>query len=201
MNIETGTCKDCGLSIVHVAEKALNGKTAVVWTDGFGSWICDVTHNEHVPGDELCGSCGHDEMDHEARTGQCTHAECWCTQWTHKDETWKVTYSEKPEWWDDPTEPRCDVCGVHTEEADDWCGDCGNCGEHCECPKMPPAEALTYAILAINTDQAPDATSGNDLLYLELNAERALAALDRLRDFVIASGEDLPGYVFGKDES
>jgi hypothetical protein len=27
--------------------------------------------------------------------------------------------------------PRCDVCDVHTEEADDWCGDCGNCGEHC----------------------------------------------------------------------
>lgn len=28
-------------------------------------------------------------------------------------------------------EPRCDVCDVHTEEADDWCGDCGNCSEHC----------------------------------------------------------------------
>ena len=66
---------------------------------------------------------------------------------------------------------------------------------------MDPAEALTYAILAINTDQAPDATSGNDLLYLECNAERAIAALDRIRDFVIASGEDLPDYVFGKDES
>jgi hypothetical protein len=66
---------------------------------------------------------------------------------------------------------------------------------------MDPAEALTYAILAINTDQEPTATSGNDLLYLECNAERALAALSRIRDFIIASGEDLPDYVYGKDES
>ena len=65
------------------------------------------------------------------------------------DETWRQTYTEKPEWWDDPTEPRCDVCGVHTEEALDylrdpanndqdrypggWCGECGNCADHCTC--------------------------------------------------------------------
>lgn len=55
---------------------------------------------------------------------------------------------------------------------------------------MDPEEALTYAILAINTDQAPDATSGNDLLYLECNAERAIAALARIREWVIAQGED-----------
>lgn len=120
---------------------------------------------------------------------------------TEEDETWKVTYPEKPEWWDDPTEPRCDVCGVHTEEAcvyvkdpdvdldrypGAWCGECGNCADHCTCDDNPmdPLEALTYAILAINTDQAPDATSGNDLLYLELNAERALTALAALRDML-----------------
>jgi hypothetical protein len=70
-----------------------------------------------------------------------------------EDETWRKTYAEKPEWWDDPTEPRCDVCGVHTEEActtvalrpeaavdaflarypGAWCGECGNCADHCEC--------------------------------------------------------------------
>lgn len=49
------------------------------------------------------------------------------------DQTWKKSYSVKPDWWDDETEPRCDVCGVHTEDADDWCGDCGTCMKHCEC--------------------------------------------------------------------
>jgi hypothetical protein len=48
------------------------------------------------------------------------------------DETWKSSYSTKPDWWDDETEPRCDVCGIHTEEADEWCGECGNCRTHCE---------------------------------------------------------------------
>lgn len=28
-------------------------------------------------------------------------------------------------------EPSCDVCGVHTEEAE-WCGDCGCCQKHCQ---------------------------------------------------------------------
>ena len=48
-------------------------------------------------------------------------------------EGWRVTYPTKPEWWDDETEPRCDECGVHTEEADEWDGECGNCGDHCAC--------------------------------------------------------------------
>lgn len=29
--------------------------------------------------------------------------------------------------------PRCDVCGIQMEEAGaDWCGNCGNCTDHCE---------------------------------------------------------------------
>ena len=55
------------------------------------------------------------------------------------DDTWKCTYSSKPSWWDDETEPRCDECGVHVEEADDWCGNCGNCGKHDTCRKRHPA--------------------------------------------------------------
>jgi hypothetical protein len=47
-------------------------------------------------------------------------------------EVWEKTYKEKPEWWDDQFEPRCDHCGIHTEEADQWCGECGNCKTHCE---------------------------------------------------------------------
>jgi len=53
---------------------------------------------------------------------------------------------------------------------------------------MTPVEALTYAILSINTDQAPDATSGADMLYLEANARKALRALAALRDS-LESGE------------
>lgn len=170
--MSTETCKDCGSPIWQEIDKAVaTGEYAVVWTNEHNGWVCPVTGNEHVPG-----------------------------EYVETDDTWKVTYAERPAWWGDPTEPRCDVCGVHQEEADVWDGECGNCGEHCTCSPMDPREALTYAILAINTDQAPDATSGNDLLYLEVNAERALAALDRIRDYIIASGEDLPDYVFGKGE-
>lgn len=31
----------------------------------------------------------------------------------------------------DAGEPRCDVCDVHTEDADAWCPHCGNCADHC----------------------------------------------------------------------
>ncbi len=117
MNTNTGICKDCG---ENIAVSMWLGGTAVVWSSGLGNWICEVTGDEHEPGDYQ---------------------------------------------------------------------------------PMDPREAVTYAILAINTAEAPDATSGNDMLYLELNSERALDALVRIRDFLIASGEDLPDYVFGKDES
>lgn len=44
----------------------------------------------------------------------------------------------------EPFEPRCDVCNVHCEEADNWCGNCGNCMDHCEqhtgCPSFPRDE-------------------------------------------------------------
>jgi len=73
-------------------------------------------------------------------------AECTCGLWfTSEDvadahlqsiaynrDKWKRSYPVKPEWWDDPTEPRCDECGVHTEDAEgDWCGECGMCADHC----------------------------------------------------------------------
>jgi hypothetical protein len=51
---------------------------------------------------------------------------------TYVDDVWRQNYLEMPQWWGDPTVPRCDVCGVHHEEAE-WCGECGNCGQHCEC--------------------------------------------------------------------
>jgi hypothetical protein len=44
----------------------------------------------------------------------------------------------------EPFEPRCDVCNVHCEDADNWCGNCGNCMDHCEqhtgCPSLPRDE-------------------------------------------------------------
>jgi hypothetical protein len=40
------------------------------------------------------------------------------------------------ELWPDPS---CDECGILMEETADWCGECGNCKEHCQgyvdCPR------------------------------------------------------------------
>lgn len=48
------------------------------------------------------------------------------------DQTWKKSYPVKPEWWDDETQPRCDECGIHCEDTERWCGECGNCETHCQ---------------------------------------------------------------------
>lgn len=40
---------------------------------------------------------------------------------------------------EDTVEPRCDVCGFFSEDADGWCGTCGCCVVHCQqfvdCPE------------------------------------------------------------------
>jgi hypothetical protein len=28
-------------------------------------------------------------------------------------------------------DPTCDMCGISSEDAPEWCGDCGNCKAHC----------------------------------------------------------------------
>ncbi len=65
---------------------------------------------------------------------------------------------------------------------------------------MDPEEALTYAILAINDAAEPQATSGNDRLYLEFNSERALAMLVEIREWVIAQGDDFINIGLGRGE-
>lgn len=58
-------------------------------------------------------------------------------------ETWAKSYTEKPDWWDDDTEPRCDECGIHHEDNRiAWCGECGSCDLHCTCPpeEMHPVD-------------------------------------------------------------
>lgn len=30
------------------------------------------------------------------------------------------------------SQPHCDECGVLDEEAEEWCGNCGRCMDHCE---------------------------------------------------------------------
>lgn len=47
------------------------------------------------------------------------------------DDLWRMSYDREPEWWSDETQPRCDDCGIHMEEADEWCGECGSCKQHC----------------------------------------------------------------------
>lgn len=65
------------------------------------------------------------------------NAQCeFCLEPAHEvsaDDSWRGFYATKPDWWNCPYEPRCDECGVHTDDANNWCGTCGNCTEHCEC--------------------------------------------------------------------
>jgi hypothetical protein len=48
--------------------------------------------------------------------------------------------------------PKCDDCGVWADDAPDWCGECGNCADHClgwhNCVKARDADwaALMLAI-------------------------------------------------------
>ena len=185
MQTETGICKDCGHPIAHVFDKALDGTTALVWADSTGDWICEPTGDEHVPDGpdsvfmrdlerETEGMHATETLDDAVYNGIVDAIE------GHGHSRARTEYALR-EWllWGD------------AEPVED--------DEPSESP-MDPEEALSYAILAINDATEPMATSGNDRLYLECNAERALAALVRIRDYVIASGEDLPAYAFGKGE-
>lgn len=54
-----------------------------------------------------------------------------------------------------------------------------------------PAQALTAAILALNTLRNPEATAGDQWDWLDSTADAHLDTLTRLRDWVDAQGEDL----------
>lgn len=183
MDIPTGICKDCGEKIYLGSDKALaqpGDAHRLVWTSSFGDWICEPTGDEHEPE----GPDSVYQRDLDAITeGLFPDAV------RDSDALFNDLVDHLENLGHSRVRVERDLRAWIEEE-----------GTEPEVP-MDPLEALTYAILAINTDQAPDATSGNDLLYLECNADRALAALDRIRDWVIAQGEDLPDYVFGKDES
>jgi hypothetical protein len=179
MFTQTGTCKDCGESIALVFDKALGGGgTALVWTSSFGDWICEPTGDEHVPE----GPDSVYQRDLDADTAGLSADDM------RDDDSFNSVVDHMEGLGHSRTRVERDLREWIEEEGTE--------------PLVPmdPLEALTYAILSINTDLYPDATSGNDMLYLEVNAERALAALARIRDYVIAAGEDLPDYVFGKDE-
>lgn len=71
---------------------------------------------------EICTACGVDEALMDLAGIPLTRPSPW-------------TYygNEKPEWWDDETEPRCDVCGCHMEDDPEWPlsgdGSCSTCTE------------------------------------------------------------------------
>ena len=56
-----------------------------------------------------------------------TSEEFWTQDWDKDDLSVAVARL-----LDSAIQPRCDVCNVHTEEADGWCGNCGNCTAHCQ---------------------------------------------------------------------
>jgi len=179
---DRATCKDCGHDIVLSEDKALaTGEYQTVWSDDNG-WVCEVTGDEHAPE----GPDSVYQRDLDSATEGLDASVVW-----DYDEVFNGLVDGMENLGHSRVRVERDLREWIEAEAE---------AEEPFTP-MDPREAVTYAILAINTAEAPDATSGNDMLYLELNSERALAALDRIRDFLIASGEDLPDYVFGKDES
>lgn len=58
----------------------------------------------------------------------------WLERWLADRELGIESEDEVVE--DEESEPTCDDCGVHAEEAVDWCGGCGSCGEHCQNSKL-----------------------------------------------------------------
>jgi len=66
-------------------------------------------------------------------------------------------------------------------------------------PPLSQIEALNWAIFAVNNHTDPDASEEEDVVRMEDKAEEVLAALTRLRDYVVASGEDLPDWVLTGD--
>lgn len=208
------TCKDCGETIAQVEDKALDGTHAVVWSSTESGWICERTGDEHVPVPPFTGvpgyehdhagrpMCGHDFMagticsderehdgPHSARCQGCggdwINGTCTCERGSSTDDP-------DSDLWDDEDEV-CRTCGEpYSGYGDGWDGECPSCADKTyEVEEaLSPAEALDYAILNINTDLAPDATSALDKEWLEENAEKALVTLNRIREWVIAQGED-----------
>lgn len=72
---------------------------------------------------------------------------------------------------------------------------CKDCGATIDAEYVNVHEAVTLGIFAINTLLAPDASSAEDVAYLEAHAEEALVGLARLREWVVAQGEDLPEWL------
>jgi hypothetical protein len=203
------TCKDCGQEIAQNVEKALDGEYAVVWATDSGEWVCAVTGDEHAPGDYV------GERDHQGHPmcGQDFMAGTICSDKPGHDGAHSCVCQEcGGDWYNETCTCEKDICvwcGVpwgdeRCYNGKDICIDCCvAAGDPCghDAPLMDPVESLSYAILAINTAQHPNATTGNDLLYLELHAERALSALVDIREWVIAQGEDFPITGLGRGES
>lgn len=187
MQTQTDTCGKCGHSIAYVMEKALNGESALVWMDTTGDWICEHDGDEHSPASSEETAAYMRDLD--------TVTEGMRPSALGEDSV----FNDVVDAMENKGHPRTRV--AHTLREWILWGDADPVeDEEGEESPMDPVEAVSYAILAINDATEPQATSGNDRLYLECNAERAIAALARIRDYLIASGEDLPDYVFGKGE-
>lgn len=154
-------CKGCGEPIVQVLEKAPGGGgTELVWSTGLGSWICEYDGNEHVPETEGYANLYARELD--------AHTEGLSAKDMLDDKVFNTIVDGME---------NCGHSRLRVErDLREWIED-----EIGPIDVMNPIEALTYAILAINTAEAPDATSNGDYAYLEANADSALAALGALR--------------------
>lgn len=175
----TTFCKDCGLDIYQESEKALDGTYAVVWVAPGNGWICDQTDEEHVPVPPFTGVPGY-EFDH-AGNPMCGH------------DFMAGTICSDERGHDGAHSARCQVCDG------DWYDETCTCERPSDEDEEPEYvnvhEAVTLGIFAINTWLAPDASSAEDVAYLEAHAEEALVGLARIREWIVAQGEDLPEWL------
>ncbi len=173
----TSTCKGCGVTIWVELEKALDGTYASVWASEEG-WICEADGNEHRP----------DSPDSTYQRDLDFATEGMSASELLVDSVFNDVVSDVEASGHSRVRVERDLRAWVEEE-----------GEEPETP-MDPEEALTYAILAINDAAEPQATSGNDRLYLEFNSERALAMLVEIREWVIAQGDDFINIGLGRGE-
>lgn len=173
---ESTCCKNCGAKIRQQSVKALDGNWAMCWVAEDGEWICEDDANEHEP--ESPDSTYRRDLDFA--TEGMTASELLV------DAVFNDVVSDVENHGHSRTRIERDLRAWIEDEGAETL--------------MAPLEALTYAILAINTAEAPDATSAEDLRYLDDNAERALHMLDKIRDWVIAQGEDFVRIGLGIDD-
>lgn len=175
MSIQVNVCKKCGQDIHQTMEKAVGtGEWAMVWASDEG-WICESDDNEHEPTTEEETALYLRDLDYESEGMSL------------EDLMTDDLFNDLVDAMENKGHSRMRV--EHDLR--------NSIAEQAEADREPldVYEAVNLGIFAINTFMEPDASSGDDCQYLEDNAARAIAGLIRIREWIVAQGEDLPEWL------